>query len=106
MDLGCPVFATMHNLAQLEPYEQPLAAPRVSRSIRGFREVWGVADGRKTVTPDLEKSFSKQTQDMKNIIDQALLQGEIREVVNRAGHPVELSKIQPRPHKSEPRQDP
>jgi hypothetical protein len=64
-----------------------------------------MADVQKVVTPDLEKSFSKKTQGMKNIIDQAVRQGAIREVVNRTGHLVDLSKIQPQPHKSEQKQE-
>lgn len=89
-----------HYPAQLEPHEQSLVAPRVPRSIIGLEEVWRVADVQKIVTPDLEKSFSKQTQGMKNIIDQAMRQGAIKVVANRTGHKVDLSKIQPRTNES------
>lgn len=65
------------------------------------RFLGGGADVQKIVTPDLEKSFSKQTQDMKNIIDQAVRQGVIKVVANRIGHKVALSKIQP--HTNEPK---
>lgn len=64
-----------------------------------------MADRPKVVTPDLEKSFSKKTKDMKNIIDQAVRQGAIKGVVNRTGHVVDLSKIKPQQHQSEQKQE-
>ncbi len=52
-----------------------------------------MANKNKIVTPDLEKSFSKQTNEMKKVIDQAMKQGTIKELVNRSGNKVDLSKI-------------
>lgn len=52
-----------------------------------------VANKNKIVTPDLEKSFSKQTDEMKRVIDQAMKKGTIKELVNRSGNKVDLSKI-------------
>ncbi len=52
-----------------------------------------MANKNKIVTPDLEKSFSKQTDEMKKVIDQAMKHGTIKELVNRSGNKVDLSKI-------------
>ncbi|WP_156481878.1 hypothetical protein [Ferroacidibacillus organovorans] len=52
-----------------------------------------MGDVRKVVTPDLEKSFSKQTQGMKSVIERAMQQGTIKQLTNRAGKSVEVSKI-------------
>ncbi len=52
-----------------------------------------MGDVRKVVTPDLEKSFSKQTQGMKSVIERAMQQGTIKQLTNRAGNRVEVSKI-------------
>ena len=49
---------------------------------------------RKIVTPDLEKSFSKQTQGMKNIVQQAIQRGAISEITNRSGNKINISKLQ------------
>jgi hypothetical protein len=54
-----------------------------------------MANKNKIVTPDLEKSFSKQTDEMKKVIDQAMEQGTIKVLVNRSGNKVDLSKIIP-----------
>lgn len=52
-----------------------------------------MADKQKIVTPDLEKSFSKQTHGMKRIIEAAIQKGIIKEITNRVGNSIDISKI-------------
>ena len=51
---------------------------------------------RKIVTTDLEKSFSKQTEGMKSIVERAIQQGTIKQVTNRYGNKFDASKLQSR----------
>ena len=52
-----------------------------------------MGDKIKVVTPDLEKSFSKQTQGMKDIVERAIQQGAIKQITNRSGNTIEASKL-------------
>lgn len=56
-----------------------------------------MSDKIKIVSPDLEKSFSKQTQGMKNIVDRAIREGAIKQITNRYGNTIEVSKLPSRP---------
>ena len=60
-------------------------------------EVYIMSDKIKIVSPDLEKSFSKQTQGMKNIVDRAIREGAIKQITNRYGNTIEVSKLPSRP---------
>jgi len=56
-----------------------------------------MGESRKVVTPDLEKSFSKQTQGMKSIVVRAIQQGAIRRITNPSGNSIDVSRLPPKP---------